>query len=147
MEIFSFHRGGQLLSFIGCLLVMTPPGVAEERRPHILFILADDMAYETIGAFGMTDIETPNLDRLVSRSTSFTHAYNMGSWSAAVCVASRHMLNTGAMLWKARKLSENLGRANLPHPDLPDYQESGQLWAGGFKRLAQSERMAEGQGL
>jgi len=115
----------------------SPMGRAEDRQPNILFIFADDMAYETIGAFGMTDIETPNLDRLVSRSTSFTHAYNMGSWSGAVCVASRHMLNTGAMVWKAKGLSENLGKANPPHPDLPDYQATGQLWsqilhAGGY---------------
>lgn len=119
----------RLWSFLICLLVVAPASGAEDTRPHILFIFADDMAYETIGAFGMTDIETPNLDRLVSHGTSFSHAYNMGSWSGAVCVASRHMLNTGAMVWKARKLSENLGKANPPHPDLPDYQASGQLWA------------------
>lgn len=125
----TFSLGVPLWSFLVCFLVVAPSEGAEEVRPHILFIFADDMAYETIGAFGLTDIETPNLDRLVSRSTSFTRAYNMGSWSGAVCVASRHMLNTGAKVWKARKLSENLGKANPPHPDLPDYQASGQLWA------------------
>jgi len=48
-----------------------------EKKPNILFIFADDMSYETIGAFGMLDIDTPHLDTLVERGTSFTHAYNM----------------------------------------------------------------------
>ena len=30
----------------------------------------------------------------------------MGSWSGAVCVASRHMLNTGRFLWAAEKASK-----------------------------------------
>lgn len=134
----TFTWGGRVRVFLaGIFVVICQPVVAKDDRPNILFILADDMAYETIGAFGMTDIETPNLDRLVSRGTSFTNAYNMGSWSGAVCVASRHMLNTGASVWRARKLSENLGKANRPHPDLPDYQANGQLWsqilsAGGY---------------
>lgn len=106
-------------------------------KPNVLFIFADDQCYETISAFGMTDIDTPNLDRLVDRGTTFSHAYNMGSWSGAVCVASRHMLNTGAFVWKAEKLSENIGKKTLPHPDLPDFQEDGLMWsqlmsAGGY---------------
>ena len=42
-----------------------------------------------------TDIETPNIDQLVIAGTTFSHAYNMGSWSGAVCVESRTMLITG----------------------------------------------------
>ena len=41
------------------------------------------------GKPGPHDIDTPNLDRLAKRGTQFTRAYNMGSWSGAVCVASR----------------------------------------------------------
>lgn len=72
--------------------------------PNILFLFADDQCYETISALGHTDIETPNLDRLVQRGTTFTHAYNMGSWSGAVCVASRTMLITGRSVWRANAL-------------------------------------------
>ena len=79
-----------------------------DEQPNILFIFSDDQCFETIGALGMTDIETPNLDRLVEEGTTFTHAYNMGGWNGAICVASRHMLNTGAYLWKAKKISENI---------------------------------------
>ena len=84
---------------------------AGEKRPNILFLFADDQCFETIRALtdpdpaaevtGIHDIETPNLDRLVRRGLTFRHAYNMGSWSGAVCVASRTMLNTGRFLWRA----------------------------------------------
>ena len=75
---------------------------AAGSKPNILFIFADDMSYETVGAHGMLDIDTPHLDTLVKSGTSFTHAYNMGAWGGAVCVASRRMLNTGLFVWRAQ---------------------------------------------
>ncbi|MEM1443689.1 MAG: sulfatase-like hydrolase/transferase, partial [Verrucomicrobiota bacterium] len=97
-------------------------GFADEK-PNILFIFADDQCFDTVGALGLTDIETPNLDRLVARGTTFTHAYNMGSWSGAVCVASRHMLNTGAFLWHAEKISQNLNAKKPKNEDWPNFQD------------------------
>ncbi len=85
-----------LLAALSCSTAL-----AAGSRPNILFLFADDQSYETIRAFGHTDIETPNLDRLTQRGTTFTHAYNMGSWSGAVCVASRTMLITGRSVWNA----------------------------------------------
>ncbi len=73
-------------------------------KPNVLFLFADDYCYEAIRAFGQTDIDTPNLDRLVKRGTTFTRAYNMGSWSGAVCVASRTMLITGRSVWNAESV-------------------------------------------
>lgn len=74
---------------------------AVERPPNVLFIFADDQSYETIRALGHTDIDTPNLDRLVQRGTTFTHCYNMGGWGGAICVSSRTMLITGRSLWRS----------------------------------------------
>ncbi len=74
-------------------------------QPNIVFIFADDQCFETIRAFGHDRVvQTPNLDRLTRSGTVFTHAYNQGSWSGAVCVASRTMLNTGRFLWNAFKV-------------------------------------------
>ena len=70
-------------------------------KPNILFIFADDQCHETVRAFGNAEIETPNLDRLANSGLTFSHAYNQGSWSGAVCVASRTMLNTGRFIWHA----------------------------------------------
>jgi len=69
-------------------------------------------------------VQTPNLDRLVKAGTTFTHAYNMGAWSGAVCVPSRTMLNPGRFLWTTQKLDRNL------EPE----RAAGRLWALEMKR-------------
>ncbi len=79
-----------------------------KNKPNVLFLFADDMTYEAVRALGCAEIETPNLDRLVRRGVTFTHAYNMGAWHGAVCVASRTMLNTGRFVWRAKELEPNL---------------------------------------
>ncbi len=79
-------------------------------KPNILFIFADDQCYETIAALGHTDIDTPNLDRLVNRGTLFTHTYNMGGWNGALCIASRTMINTGRFMWRALELEPKLNQ-------------------------------------
>jgi len=126
----------RVLSVIFSLLLVSVFCRGEEK-PNILFIFADDQCFETIHAYGLTDIDTPNLDKLVERGTTFTHAYNMGSWSGAVCVASRHMLNTGAFVWKAQAISEQLGgkagknkkgRTNKKSP-WPDFSRKGLMWS------------------
>ena len=82
------------------------------EQPNILFIFSDDHSYEAIGKLGILNIDTPNLDRLMNSGTSFSHAYNMGSWTGAVCIASRTMLNTGTTVWNApqnrRALNEKI---------------------------------------
>lgn len=92
-------------------------------KPNVLFLFADDFSYEALGYLGHTDIETPNLDRLAHRGVTFTHAYNMGSWSGAVCVASRNMLLTGRSVWHAEKIAKNTEAL----------REAGQLWPGLMK--------------
>jgi len=74
------------------------------KRPNILFIFADDYTFEGVRALGNDEVETPNLDKLVKNGVTFTHAYNQGSWTGAVCIASRTMLNTGLFLWHAEKV-------------------------------------------
>ena len=82
-------------------------------KPNILFIFADDMTFDHVAALGHGEVETPHLDRLVRGGTTFTHAYNPGSWSGAVCVASRHMLMTGRQLWNAHKVANQKGMAQF----------------------------------
>ena len=95
MKTTTWITGALLLSGV----ITTVQAAQTEEQPNVLFIFADDLSYETIGAYGMLDIDTPNLDKLVERGTSFTHAYNMGAYSGAVCVASRAMLNSGRSVW------------------------------------------------
>jgi len=85
-------------------------GVARAaEKPNILFLFADDMTWKAVGALSDEDIETPNLDRLAGRGTTFSRAYNSGGWHGAICVASRTMLNTGRQLWHAHAAEPRLG--------------------------------------
>ena len=82
------------------------------EKPNILFIFSDDQCYETVGAYGLTDIDTPNLDRLAEEGVSFTHSYNMGAWTGAVCMSSRASLNTGSFLWNAKAATREISNGN-----------------------------------
>ncbi|MGY8770551.1 MAG: sulfatase-like hydrolase/transferase [Pirellulales bacterium] len=101
-----------------------PAQAADKKQPNILFIFADDQCYETIGAFGHTEIQTPNLDTLVRDGLTFTRTYNQGSWSGAVCVASRTMLNTGRFIW----------HANSVYQDTKTEREEGRFWSEIMKK-------------
>ena len=96
---------------------------AGPEQPNIVFLLADDQCYETLSALGHPQVRTPNLDRLVRNGLTFTHAYNMGSWSGAVCIASRTMLNTGRFLWHAHAVEGQL----------ESEREAGRLWSQHFR--------------
>jgi choline-sulfatase len=110
-------------SFLFCLAALTTgeahgAPAANGMRPNILFILTDDQTFDAVHALGNDEIQTPNLDRLVEAGTTLTHAYNMGSWVGAVCIASRTMLVTGRSLWRAQRLPK----------DLAAEQQQGRLW-------------------
>ena len=67
--------------------------------PNILFIFADDMRADCIGALGNPHIRTPNLDRLCKQGLAFNRAYMQGGFTGATCVPSRAMLLTGQPLF------------------------------------------------
>ena len=58
-------------------------------RPNFLVIVADDLGFSDIGAFG-GEIDTPNLDRLAHAGIRFTDFH-----SAPACSPTRSMLLTG----------------------------------------------------
>jgi choline-sulfatase len=74
-----------------------PPPV--HRQPNFLVVVADDQCFRSIRALNNPEVHTPSLDRLVARGTAFTHCFHQGSWTGAVCVASRAMMHTGRFLW------------------------------------------------
>jgi uncharacterized sulfatase len=61
------------------------------RRPNIVVILADDLGYGDVGAYGGTVIKTPHMDQLAREGMRFTSAYS----SAPICSPSRAGLLTG----------------------------------------------------
>jgi len=59
--------------------------------PNIIYILADDLGYAEVGAYGQKKIETPNIDALAKEGMLFTQHYT----SAPVCAPARYMFLTG----------------------------------------------------
>ncbi len=64
---------------------------ADPPRPHIVFILADDLGWGDLGCYGHPQTKTPHLDRLAREGTLFTHFYV----NASVCSPSRCAFFTG----------------------------------------------------
>jgi len=72
-------------------------------KPNVLFILTDDQRQDTIAALGNPGARTPNIDSLVRSGVTFSNAYCMGGFSAAVCLPSRMMIQRGCSWFTAQK--------------------------------------------
>ncbi|RAI89411.1 arylsulfatase [Algoriphagus yeomjeoni] len=64
-------------------------GKAQQEKPNIVLILADDLGWSDIGSYG-SEVETPNLDWLAENGVRFTQMYNTSK-----CNPSRAALITG----------------------------------------------------
>ncbi len=83
-----------MVRFILCAFALVFSCSAAEnsaRRPNIIFLLADDLGYGDIGAFGQKKIRTPNLDQLARDGMRLTQHYSGHN----VCAPSRCVLMTG----------------------------------------------------
>ena len=86
-----------ITSLISCVLVGcgydpasdTSSLVTASNTPNVVLILADDLAFSDLGAYG-SEIETPHLDELASGGVLFTRFH-----TSAMCSPSRAMLLTG----------------------------------------------------
>ena len=64
---------------------------SSQTKPNIVFILADDLGYGDIGAFGQEVLKTPRLDQMAKEGLKFTQFYA----GCTVCAPSRSVLMTG----------------------------------------------------
>lgn|GEM_PF-802286 len=99
IELPSFRRGFLLVLFsLGGLLAGSPFLLAQSP-PNIVFILADDLGYASLGctgqagraAGGLPAMQTPNLDSMAARGMRFTDHYA----GAPTCAPARASLLTG----------------------------------------------------
>jgi len=88
------------------LLIALCSGLAAQgdRKPNIVYLLADDLGYGEVGCYGQEKIKTPHLDQLAAEGMRFTQHYS----GAPVCAPSRCVLMTG------RHLSHAYIRGNKP---------------------------------
>lgn len=63
----------------------------KDSKPNILYIMCDQFRYDCIRALGNSQIQTPNLDRLVKRGVSYENAYS----SCPVCIPARYTIRSG----------------------------------------------------
>jgi arylsulfatase A-like enzyme len=66
------------------------------KRPNIVLIIADDLGFGDVGAYGAKHIKTPNVDRLAAEGVRFTNGYA----PAATCTPSRYSMFTGEYAWR-----------------------------------------------
>ncbi|MDP0492406.1 MAG: arylsulfatase [Verrucomicrobiota bacterium JB023] len=76
------------------------PAVANEEKPNIVFIFADDMGIGDVHAYNPERglIETPAMDQMAAEGMLFTDAHT----SSSVCTPSRYSLMTGRYSWRSR---------------------------------------------
>jgi len=81
-----------LVAMLFIAALVSPAPAADHKPPNILFILADDQSYKTVGCYpeSWPWVKTPNIDALAASGVRFQGAY-LGSW----CMPSRAALLTG----------------------------------------------------
>lgn len=71
-------------------LVLVSTAGAQSRRPNIILMMADDLGYECLGAYGSATYRTPRLDAMAAGGVRFDHCY-----SQPICTPSRNQIMTG----------------------------------------------------
>lgn len=92
--------------------------LAPHQKMNVLFIVSDDLRPE-LGAYGVTQIKTPNIDKIAARGTTFDRAYAQ----FPVCNPSRASFLTGRYPTQTGVMNNN-DYFRRKHPDfitLPQY--------------------------
>lgn len=98
--------------------LVTAAQPAQDDRPNILWILAEDMGPE-LGIYQTPEVRSPNLDALANRGMRFDQAFT----TAPVCSPSRSAFNTGMYQMSIGAHNHRSHRSDDPTPypfPLPD---------------------------
>ena len=89
----------------------TVSGHADQERPNVVLILADDLGVGDLGSYNAgSKVPTPHLDALAKSGMRFTNGY----CPVSVCSPSRYALMTGAYPWRSWKKRGVLGNWDKP---------------------------------
>lgn len=89
-------------AFLGLLAASV--ALSAQAPESIVLILADDLGYGDLSAYGATAYETPNIDRLAKEGRLFTDAHS----PHPVCTPTRYGLMTGRYSWRTWAGSANV---------------------------------------
>src|ERR1051325_344054 len=79
----------RIILFVAVLVWLPSHAHAQDKKPHILFLLLDDLGYTDVG-FNGGDIKTPNIDKLAKSGAKLSAFY-----VRPVCSPTRAALMTG----------------------------------------------------
>jgi len=82
---------------------------SQSSKPNIVILYLDDLGYGDVGAYGASEIQTPNIDRLANEGVLFTDAHS----SSSTCTPSRYALLTGVYPWRNKDAKILPGTAPL----------------------------------
>jgi len=66
------------------------------QKPNVIVIMADDMGYGDVSAYGATSLRTPHIDKLAAEGQKFTSGY----CSASTCTPTRYSFLTGTYAFR-----------------------------------------------
>lgn len=93
-EFLSLAAGGSVaaaMSLTGCDIERAERSAAARRQPNIIFLLTDDQRADTMGCYGNTIIQTPNMDALADNGVRLKNAFV----TTSICASSRASIFTG----------------------------------------------------
>ena len=102
--------------------------LSAQDKPNIVFILADDMSFRDLSAWGQQRFRTPTLDRLAAEGMRFTNAYA----AAPECAPSRGTLLTGMHTGHASVRANASARTPQDHLRDEDVTVAEMLKAAGY---------------
>lgn len=140
-------RGGLLRSCIQVvmLLAAASPGAAAseptEKRPNILFALADDWAWPHAGVYGDKVVQTPTFDRVAAEGMLFSHVFCV----APSCTPSRAAILTGQASHRLEESGNLWSILRKKYACYPDLLEAAGYHVG-FTRKGWGPGSLEGSG-
>ncbi len=88
--------------FLFSLTLLTFSVSAQNKKPNIIFVLADDLGIDGVSCYGADLYKTPEIDKLAKNGIRYTNAY-----TAPLCGPSRAMILTGRYAFRTGAVNQD----------------------------------------
>jgi arylsulfatase A len=92
----------KLHSFLVGFLFLTISVAAQNKKPNIIFVLADDLGIDGVSSYGADLFKTPEIDKLAKNGIRYSNAY-----TAPLCGPSRAMILTGRYAFRTGAVNQD----------------------------------------